>query len=51
MSKGGGGFRRLFRLESAQRDLEDELSFHFESVVEEEMRKGRSRDDAEVRPA
>jgi predicted permease len=39
--------RRLFRLESAQRDLDDELSFHFESVVEAEMRAGQSREEAE----
>jgi predicted permease len=47
MTRRGDGFRRLFRLENAQRDLEDELSFHFASVVEEEMRRGRSRAEAE----
>jgi putative ABC transport system permease protein len=44
----GDDIRRSFRLESAQRDLEDELRFHFESFVEDEMRAGRSRDEAEA---
>lgn len=47
MSESGDRFRRLFRLEDPQRDLEEELSFHFDSVVEEEMRRGRSREEAE----
>ena len=48
-----GRVRRLFRLErllhtSGRRELDDELSFHFETTVEELMRGGMDRRDAEA---
>jgi predicted permease len=39
--------RRMLRLRDVERDLDEELRFHFESVVEELMRGGRSRGEAE----
>jgi predicted permease len=42
------GWGRLLRVKDARRDLDEELSFHFESVVEELMRGGRSRKGAEA---
>ncbi|MGH7553168.1 MAG: permease prefix domain 1-containing protein, partial [Longimicrobiales bacterium] len=42
------GLRRLLRVKDARRDLDDELSFHFESVVDERIRGGRPRKEAEA---
>lgn len=39
--------RRVFRLRNLERDLEDELAFHFEHTVEELIRAGHSRPQAE----
>jgi hypothetical protein len=41
-------FRRLLRLGDVGRDVEDELRFHFENVVEELVAQGMTREDAEV---
>ncbi len=41
------GIRRVLRIRNVERDLDDELTFHFEQTVEELMQKGRSRPQAE----
>lgn len=38
--------RRLFRIESIERDIDDELQFHFDRVVEELIAAGVSESDA-----
>ncbi|HEV2131464.1 MAG TPA: ABC transporter permease, partial [Longimicrobiaceae bacterium] len=36
------GIRRVFRIRNVDRDLDDELAFHFQQTVEELMQKGMS---------
>jgi predicted permease len=42
------GIRRVLRIRNVERDLDDELAFHFEQSVEELMRQGLSRQNAEA---
>ena len=41
------GIRRVLRIGVVQRELDDELAFHFESTVEELMESGKTRAAAE----
>src|SRR5262245_19819015 len=41
------GIRRLFRLGSVERDLDEELSAHFACTVDELIARGYSRTDAQ----
>ncbi|MDQ3606189.1 MAG: ABC transporter permease, partial [Gemmatimonadota bacterium] len=43
------GIRRVLRIRSVERDLDDELAFHYEQTVEELVRQGMPRHDAEVK--
>ena len=42
------GARRLVRIGSVERDVEEELGFHFAQTVEQLMEEGRSRGDAQA---
>lgn len=45
---GDGGLRRVLRIGVVRRELDDELAFHFEESVEELMREGWPRPEAEA---
>lgn len=46
--KGIPGLRRVLRIGVVRRELDDELAFHFERTVEDLMREGSSRAEAEA---